>query len=45
MEPRRYAEEFKAEAVEPVTDRGYPVNEVARRIGVSPYSLYKWGKV
>lgn len=45
MDPRRYTEEFKIEAVKQVTERGHQVKVVARRIGVSPYSLYKWVKV
>ena len=42
MSGRRYSEEFKAEAVKQVRERGYSVQEVARRIGVSPKSLYVW---
>lgn len=40
----RYSPEFKDEAVRQVTERGYPVKEVAARLGVSPHSLYKWAK-
>lgn len=40
----RYTEEFKIEAVRQVTERGHPVAEVAERLGVSSYSLYKWIK-
>jgi transposase len=42
MSNRRYTDEFKAEAVKQVTDRGYPVKEVAARLGISQHSLYKW---
>lgn len=42
MVNRKYTEEFKAEAVKQVRERGYSVQEVARRIGVSPKSLYLW---
>ncbi len=35
MSDRRYTMEFKAEAVKQVSERGYSVQEVARRIGVS----------
>jgi transposase len=42
MSNRRYSEEFKAEAVRQVRERGYPVQEVAGRIGVSAKSLYGW---
>ncbi len=30
----RYPEEFKIEAVRQITDRGYPVVDVSRRLGV-----------
>ena len=36
MVNRKYTEEFKAEAVKQIRERGYSVQEVARRIGVSP---------
>jgi transposase len=42
MGQQRYSPEFKDEAVHQVTERGYPVQEVAARIGVSAHSLYKW---
>ena len=42
MSSKRYSPEFKEEAVRQVTERGYPVADVAERIGVSTYSLYKW---
>ena len=44
MSSKRYPEEFKIEAVKQVTERGYPVVEVATRIGVSQHSLYEWVK-
>ena len=37
----RYSNEFKSEAVAQVIDRGYSVREVAKRVGVSEYSLYQ----
>lgn len=40
----RFTPEFKEEAVKQVTERGYPVSEVAARLGVSAHSLYKWVK-
>ncbi len=40
-----YSDEFKRDAVQQVTVRGYPVREVSRRLGVSPHSLYKWLKL
>ena len=42
MSTKRYAPEFRAEAVKQVTERGYPVREVSERLGVSAHSLYKW---
>ena len=42
MTSKRYTNESKAEAVKQVTERGYPVAEVAQRLGVSSHSLYAW---
>jgi len=42
MSSKRYPEEFRAEAVKQVIDRGYSVKEVSDRLGVSTFSLYKW---
>lgn len=39
---KRYTEEFKIEAVKQITDRGYSVQEVAERLGISTKSLYHW---
>jgi transposase len=44
MKGKRYSEEFKAEAVRQVTERGYSVADVAGRIGVTTHSLYKWDR-
>jgi len=44
MSSQRFAPEFKDEAVRQVLERGYPVTEVAQRLGVSSHSLYKWIK-
>jgi len=44
MSGKRYTGEFKIEAVRQVTDRGYPVKEVAERLGVTTHSLYAWLK-
>ena len=43
MKPK-FPEEFKQEAVKQVIDRGYSVSDVAKRLGVSIQSLYKWVK-
>ena len=42
MSSKRYAEEFKIEAVKQITERRYPVAGVSARLGVSQHSLYKW---
>ena len=39
-----FTEDFKRDAVAQITERGYPVAEVSRRLGVSPHSLYAWKK-
>ncbi len=39
---KRFTQEFKQDAIRQVTERGYPVAEVAARLGVSTHSLYKW---
>ena len=44
MRTQRFTPEFKEEAVRQVIERGYPVSEVASRVGVSTHSLYKWVK-
>jgi transposase len=44
MSSQRFGPEFKDEAVRQVLERGYPVTEVAQRLGVSAHSLYKWIK-
>lgn len=42
--PQRYPEEFRIEVVKKITERNYPVTEVAARLGVSQHSLYQWIK-
>ncbi len=44
MSKPRFPEEFKIEAFKQVTERDYPVAEVASRLGVSTHSLYPWLK-
>jgi transposase len=39
---KRYTDEFKAEAVKQIVERGYSVNEVAKRLGVCTKTLYQW---
>ena len=45
MTTGRLADEFKEEAVKQVIERGYSVSDVAKRLGISVQSLYKWVKV
>ena len=39
---KRYTDEFKIEVVKQVTERGYSVQEVSERLGISTKSLYLW---
>jgi transposase len=39
---KKYPEEFKQEAVRQVTNKGYSVSSVAKRLGISDKSLYYW---
>ena len=45
MGASNYSDDFKRDAVAQITERGYPVREVSRRLGVSAYTLYKWLKL
>ncbi len=40
-----FSDGFKRDAVAQITEQGYPVAEVSRRLGVSPQSLYAWKKM
>jgi transposase len=42
MSNSKYTEEFKAEAIKQATERGYKVQEVCERLGISSKSLYMW---
>lgn len=42
MSGKRYTEEFKIQAVKQITDQGYSVPEVAKRLGLTAKSLYDW---
>lgn len=44
MSAKNFTEEFKIEAVKQINEQGYPVSEVAARLGVSTNSLYAWVK-
>lgn len=39
-----FSDDFKRDAVAQITERGYPVAEVSKRLGVSAHSLYAWKK-
>ncbi len=42
MSGKRYEQEFKDEAIRQVTDRGHAVADVAKRLGITPDTLYRW---
>jgi transposase len=42
MSSRRYTDEYKAEAVKQVVERGHAVVDVAARLGINKHSLYDW---
>lgn len=44
MSSKRYTDEFRAEAVKQVLDRGHSVVDVAERLGINKHSLYEWIK-
>lgn len=41
----KFTDEFKRDAVAQVVDRGYPVREVAERLGISTKSIYTWQRL
>ena len=44
MGTAKFSADFKWDAVAQITERGYAVAEVSRRLGVSQHSLYTWRK-
>ncbi len=42
MGKANFSDDFKRDAVAQITERGYPVAEVSKRLGVSSHSLYEW---
>jgi transposase len=42
MAGERYNEEFKVAAVKQVTEGGYSIADVAKRLGITTKSLYNW---
>ena len=45
MSASKFTDDFKRDAVAQVEDRGYPVREVAERLGVSTKSIYTWQRL
>ena len=39
-----FSDDFMRDAIAQITERGYAVAEVSKRLGVSPHSLYEWKK-
>ncbi|MCY0093286.1 IS3 family transposase [Hoeflea ulvae] len=44
MSTAKFSDDFKRDAVHQIVERGYPVAEVSKRLGVSSHSLYAWKK-
>ncbi len=44
MGTNKFSDDFKRDAVAQITERGYPVAEISKRLGVSTHSLYAWKK-
>jgi len=44
MGKAKFSDAFKRDAVLQITERGYPIAEVSKRLGVSQHSLYAWKK-
>jgi transposase len=40
----KFTAEFKDEAIKQVSEKGRPVSEVAKRLGITPWTLYTWMK-
>ena len=40
----RFTEDFKADAIKQITERGHSIADVSQRLGVSTHSLYAWIK-
>ena len=45
MKRVRYAAQYKTDAIKQVTERGYGVVIVAKRVGMSDRSLYLWARL
>ena len=42
MSGERYTKEFKIAAVKQITEEGYKIADVAKRLGITTKSLYNW---
>jgi transposase len=42
MQPTKYAAEFKSEALKRVIEKGHPVVDVAKRLGIPEGVPYSW---
>jgi transposase len=42
MGKAKFSDDFKRDAVVQITERGYPIAEASKRLGVSQHSLYAW---
>lgn len=42
MAGERYTKEFKIAAVKQITEEGYKIADVAKRLGITTKSLYNW---
>jgi transposase-like protein len=42
IKSKRYNQEFKIAAVKQITERGYSVSEVSKRLGICTKTLYHW---
>ena len=40
--PRTYTDQFKQDALKLVETSGKPVSQIARDLGISPYTLHNW---
>jgi len=38
-----FSDEFKRDAVDQLTEPGYPAAKISQRLGANQHSLYSWG--
>lgn len=44
MDKGNFTDEFRLDAIKQITERGYSVADISKRLGVSTHSLYGWMK-